>query len=200
MDASSWAALVFGAIGTVTGISALIVSFKSYKTNARMANSNEALVRSSEVAAQAAREAVDSQVAAERAKQAAVLKPVTTDKGAIGWSRDGTSGQFVMRLRNEGQATAYDVRITGTLSFRGRNLDSVTLGPSGVVTISPGEVLSYSLDLTEAQFGDVADRDVDFNVSYRDGLGAHAVSFKVLVYNYWSQDWSNQLLASEPLS
>ncbi|MGI8644550.1 MAG: hypothetical protein ACR2LS_10620 [Thermomicrobiales bacterium] len=203
-----WITLALGGVGVLISILAVVVSYWSYKANVRMAaanetmaesnrrmaDSNEEMANSSQLAARMAREAADRQATAEQAKRKAAIRLVTTDQDAMGWSRHGENGEFNLRLRNEGQATAYEVRVVGVLTVPGKAIAPVTLGPSAMLTIDSGQEKPFSIPVTEHTFGNYAERDIEFRVSFRDGLGVDETIFPVRVYNYWPQSWSSHLL------
>jgi hypothetical protein len=195
-----------GTVGTITGLLALLVSYRSYKANARMAAVNESMARtnqrlataneeiaaSSERAAEAARAMVNVQGESERAKQRAILVLPGPPRSPIGYSRTGETGTLNLALRNEGQARAYDVLVSGTRETPGRNDHPVSLPASSIGPIEPGKERECSIRINEQSFGDFAERDFAFVITFRDGLGPGKVDYRVRVWSYWSDSWSSQ--------
>lgn len=187
---------VGGAIGAATGIAALVISWKSYRTNDRMAKVNESMAESNRemtVAAQesanAARDAVEYEKATERAQNRAnlVRRSGESVSSNIPYSRSGDDGTLGVRLFNEGPAIARDVRVAVTLQ------DGTVLGPTNPTTIKPETERSPAVRILESQFGNGNERVVRYRVTYRDGNGPQELTFGIKIVGPWRSDWQTFL-------
>lgn len=162
--------------------------------NRHLLAANDRMAKSAEVSAQAAREAADSAVTAYQESKMAVIELVTRGTNVVGSRKSDEVGSFILWLRNEGQATAYDLAVLGVLTVDRQGIQPATLGPARVANIEPGEEKDCELPVSKVQFGDVDSREVEFRVSFADGLGKQERRFRVGVYNYWQMNWSSQRL------